>query len=115
MEGLKFEWKMDGRLKKLGGRKMGWNNSRVLAPTLKHHDEIIDRSTIHWYGAPQHLFICNLIHRNKKHTNKKPFLLWHNPNTLILNKEEVKGNTRFNCILLNENGNKICTQTLHNQ
>jgi hypothetical protein len=60
MEGLKFEWKMDGRLKKLGGRKMGWSNSRVLAPTLKHHDEIIDRPTIHWYGAPQHLFICNL-------------------------------------------------------
>jgi hypothetical protein len=30
---------MDGRLKKkLGGWKMGWSNSRVLAPTLKQRE-----------------------------------------------------------------------------
>ncbi len=48
---------------------MGWSNSRVLAPTLKQRDEIIDSATIHWVWAPQQLFICNLdtpIHRNKK-------------------------------------------------
>jgi hypothetical protein len=94
---------------------MGWSNSRVLAPTLKQRDEIIDRSTIHWYGHHNILLFCNLdipyIETKKKtHPNNKPFLLWHNPNKLIFNKEEVKGNTRFNCILLHENGNRICTQ-----
>jgi hypothetical protein len=39
---------------------MGWSNSRVLAPTLKHRDEIIDRSTIHWYGHHNIFLFCNL-------------------------------------------------------
>jgi hypothetical protein len=67
---MKFEWKMDERLKKLGGWKMGWSNSRVLSPTLKYRDEIIDRSTIHWYGHHNifQLGQPHTIHRNKKNT-----------------------------------------------
>jgi hypothetical protein len=56
-----LKWKTDGRFEKnLGGWKMGWSNSRVLAPTLKPRDEIIDRATIHWYGHHNIFFICNL-------------------------------------------------------
>jgi hypothetical protein len=66
--------------------------------------------------APQHLFILQLGHPPYIEKQKTPkletFPFMAQPQQLILIKEEVKGNTRLNCILLIENGNKICTQTL---